>query len=90
MLFDGIEMVVIVLGCMAASAHCVHAFQRERYRLPAYRQWMRRGQERYLKENIATGFGAALASWYLPMLLSLFISVERAPSSAAGWITLAV
>lgn len=89
MLFDGIEMVVIVLGCMAASAHCVHAFQRERYRLPAYRQWMRRGQERYLKENIATGFGAALASWYLPMLLSLFISVERARTSAAGWITLA-
>ena len=89
MLFDAIEMAVVTLCCVVGSAHCVHAFQRERYRLPAYRQWMRRAQDRYLKENVALGFAASLLSWYLPMLLSLFISVESARTAAANWIVLA-
>lgn len=89
MLFDAVEMVAVALCCVIASVHCVHAFQKERYRLPAYRQWLRRTQDRYLKENVATGFAASLLSWYLPMLLSLFISVESTRTAVANWVTLA-
>ena len=88
MLFDAVEMVAVALCCVIASVHCVHAFQKERYRLPAYRQWLRRTQDRYLKENVATGFAASLLSWYLPMLLSLFISVESTRTAVANWVTL--
>lgn len=89
MLFNVIEIVVVALSCLAASIHCVHVFQLDRYQLPVYSQWLNRNKERYFQKNVLTGVAAAVASWYLPMLLSLFSAVESTRNSIAGWMTLA-
>lgn len=88
MLFNVIEVVAITLCCAAASIHCVHNFQMERYQIPVYSQWLRRNQDRFLKHYVAVGFAASLLSWYLPIFLSLFISVERTRTSIAHWTAL--
>ena len=88
MLFNGIEIVAVTACCVAASIHCVHTFQMERYQLPVYSQWLRRNQERFLKRNVAVGFVASLLSWYLPIFFSLFIAVEETRASIAHWTAL--
>jgi len=76
MVFDIIEIIVVTVCCLAASVHCVHVFQTERYRLPGYRQWLVRRWDRFVRENVLIGFLATLLSGYLPVFLSLFIAVE--------------
>lgn len=88
MLFAVIESLVVTICCMAASLRCVHVFQMERYQLPAYTQWMRRNRDRFLKGNVVIGIVSMAIDWYLPILLSLFISVESFRTGLAGWMTL--
>lgn len=88
MLFDTVQILVVTLCCMFASIHCAHVFQIERYQLTAYNQWMRRNRERFLKNNVLVAFIAVLLSGYLPMVLSLFISVETTRNTVAAWILL--
>lgn len=88
MLFNVIEIIAVALSCVAASIHCVHIFQMERYQLPVYNQWLKRSRERFVQKNVVVGVIAAVARWYLPMLFSLFSSVEAARNAAAGWVTL--
>jgi len=88
MLFNVIETIAVALSCVAASIHCVHIFQMERYQLPVYNQWLSRNKERFFQKNVLIGVLAAGARWYLPMLLSLFSSVEVTRNAIAGWLTL--
>lgn len=88
MLFDAIEMLAVIACCVAASIRCVHVFQQSRYQLPAYSQWIRRNQEHFFKENVSVGIAAMFLSWYMPVFLSLFISVESARLNVANWLTL--
>ena len=88
MLFNAIEIAAVTACCVAASIHCVHIFQMERYQVPVYSQWLRRNQELFLKRNVAVGFVASLLSWYLPIFLSLFIAVEETRTSIAHWTAL--
>ncbi len=88
MLFNIIETIAVVLSCVAASIHFVHVFQMERYQLPVYNQWLSRSRESYFQKNVLIGIMAAVIKWYLPMLLSLFSSVEATRNAAAGWMTL--
>lgn len=88
MLFNVIEIVAVALSCVAASIHCVHVFQMERYQLPVYNQWLKRNREKFFQKSVVVGVLAAVARWYLPMLLSLFSSVESTRNAIAGWMTL--
>ena len=88
MLFNVIEFAAVALSCVAASIHCVHVFQLERYQLPVYNQWLSRNREKYFQKNVLVGVLASLIRWYLPMLLSLFSSVESTRNAIAGWMTL--
>lgn len=88
MLFDIIEIIAVALSAMAASIRCVHIFQMERYQLPVYNQWLSRNREQHFRKNVLTGFAAAVLSWYLPILLSLFSSVESTRTAIANWLTL--
>ncbi len=89
MLFPVIEFIAVVLSCLAASIHCLHIFQMERYQLTVYSQWLSRNRERCFQKNVLIGVAAAAARWYLPFLLSLFSSVESTRNAIAGWLTLA-
>ncbi len=88
MLFNVIEIIAVALSCVAASIHCVHIFQMERYQMPVYSQWLKQSRERFVQKYVVVGVIAAVARWYLPMLFSLFSSVESARNAAAGWVTL--
>lgn len=88
MLFEGLKIVVVALCCLAASVRCVRVFQAERYQMPVYSQWLRRNRDRYLKDNLLIGFMSVPLSWYLPILLSLFLKVETARNALAGWLML--
>ncbi len=88
MLFNVIESIAVVLSCVAASIHCVHIFQMNRYQLPVYSQWLSRNRESYFRKNVLIGAAASLVKWYLPFLLSLFVSVEAVRMAIAGWLTL--
>lgn len=88
MLFNVVEMLVTTICCVAASVHCVHIFQMERYQLPVYSQWLKKTQDRFFKENVAIGFLTSLVSWYLPIFMSLFISVEATRTAIANGISL--
>ena len=84
MLFDVFEILVVTLCCVASSIQCIHVFQLERYRMPGYRQWLARNKERHIRGNVLVGFVSALLSGYLPIFLSLFISVERTRNAIAN------
>lgn len=88
MLFNVIETAAVALSCVAASIHCVHVFQMERYQLPVFNQWLSRSRERFFQKNVIVGVLAAVARWYLPMLFSLFSSVEETRNAVAGWVTM--
>ena len=88
MLFNVIEIIAVALSCVAASIHCVHIFQTERYQLPVYNQWLSRNWEQYFRKNVLIGAAASLVRWYLPFLLSLFSAVEETRTAIAGWVTL--
>ena len=64
MVFDGIEIIAVVISCLAASIHCVHVFQMERYQIPVYNQWLSRNREGHFRKNVITGFAASLLCWY--------------------------
>ena len=88
MLFDAVEMVAVALCCVIASVHCVHAFQRSAIdcRLTGSGCGARRtGISRRTSRRDSR---LPLLSWYLPMLLSLFISVESTRTAVANWVTL--
>ena len=88
MFFSIVEIVIVALGCCAASVHYVHALQAERYQLPAYRQRLSRSRDRILKENVLWAFVAAIVSLYLPVLLSMFMTGETARRTLSGWLVL--
>lgn len=88
MLFNVIEIIAVALSCVAASIHCVHIFQMERYQIPVYSQWLNRNRESFFQKNVLVGMVAAIARWYLPMLLSLFSAVEGTRNAVTGWLTL--
>ena len=88
MLFTVIEILVVTLACCAASVHYIHALQRERYQLPAYRQWLGKNRDRILKDNVLWGFVALLLRAYLPVLLSMFIKEEQVRGTLSAWLVL--
>ena len=88
MLFKIVEIAIVAVACCAASVHYIHALQMGRYQLPAYRHWMTRNRDRVLKENVLWSIAAALLSWYLPVLLSMFMAGEEARQALAGWLVL--
>ena len=88
MLFNVIETAAVALSCVAASIHCVHIFQMERYQMPVYSQWLKQSRERFVQKYVVVGVIAAVARWYLPMLFSLFSSVEETRNAVAGWVTM--
>ncbi len=90
MLFKLIQILVVSLACVAASVEHLHALQAERYQLPAFRLWLSRGHERLLKENVLWAFVLALLSVYLPVLLSMFMSVAEVRVNLSNWLLLAV
>ncbi len=77
MLLTIVEIVIVALGCCAASVHYIHALQMGRYQLPTYRQWLGRDRDRILKDNVLWAFAAAALRVYLPVLLSMFIAGEQ-------------
>lgn len=88
MLFKIVEIAIVAVACCAASVHYIHALQMGRYQLPAYRHWLTRNRDRILKENVLWAFAAALLSWYLPVLLSMFMAGEEARQTLSGWLVL--
>ena len=68
-----LKTVVTAVCCALACRHFVHMLQLESYQLPGYQRWLSRNREALLKQTVATGFAATLLSWYMPILLSLFI-----------------
>ena len=88
MFFSIVEIVIIALGCCAASVHYVHLLQMERYQLPAYRQRLARSRDRIFKENVLWSFVALLLSLYLPVLLSMFMTGEDARQTLSRWLIL--
>ena len=60
MLFNVIESIAVVLSCVAASIHCVHIFQMNRYQLPVYSQWLSLNREGYFRKNVLIGAAASL------------------------------
>ncbi len=88
MLFNIVEIVIVVVACCAASVHYIHVLQMERYQLPAYRHWLAKNRDRWLKENVLWAFLAAALSLYLPVLLSMFMAGEEARRALAGWLVL--
>ena len=88
MLFTIVEIVVVTLGCCAASVHYLHALQMGRYQLPAYRQWLSKNRDRILKGNVLVAFIAALMRMYLPVLLSMFLKEEAFRSTLSAWLVL--
>ena len=90
MLFTILEIVIVALGCCAASVQYAHVLQMGRYQLPAYRQWLGRNRDRILKENVLWSFLAAAIRLYLPVVLSMFIAVEETRQTLTGWLVLVV
>ena len=84
-----LEIVVALASGLLAAAHGVHILQLGRYQLPVYREWMRRSSEVNLRKYVLVGVMFALLRGYLPMLLSLFITVETARTAAAAWLIIA-
>lgn len=88
MAFTIVEIVIVALMCCLASVHYVHRLQMGRYQLEAYRHWLRGSRDRVLRENVLLAFVASLASLYLPILLSMFMTGEEARRSLANWLAL--
>ena len=88
MLFTILESIIVAIACCAASVDYVHALQAGRYQLPAYRQWLTRSRDRILKENVLWAFVAAALKAYLPVLMSMFISVEQTRRAIANAMVL--
>ena len=59
-----------------------------RYQLPVYEQWLKKTREDYFRRNVLIACLAAILRGYLPMVLSLFISVEITRNSISGWTVL--
>ena len=88
MLFSIVEIVIVAVACCAASVHYIHVLQMERYQLPVYRQWLSKNRDRVLKENVLLAFVAAMLKIYLPVLLSMVMSVESARQALSDWLVL--
>ena len=90
MLFSLIQIVVVSLACVAASLEHLHVLQAARYQLPAFRLWLSRSHDRLLKENVLWAFVVSLLSIYLPVLLSMFMSVAETRTTISNWLLLGV
>ena len=88
MLFTILEVLIVTLGCCAASVQYVHALQMGRYQLPAYRHWLARNRDHVLKENVPWAFAAAILRAYLPVLLSMFMAGEAFRRTLSNWLVL--
>lgn len=89
MFFTIVEILVVTVGCCAASVHYLHALQMGHYQLPAYRQWLLKNRDRVFRDNVLWAFAAVLLRMYLPMVLSMFIKQEELRKTLSGWLVLA-
>ena len=83
-----LKVVLVAACCVAACRHYVHMLQLESYQLPGYRRWLSRNREQMLKQTVVVGLAATLLSWYMPILLSLFITEQEKRSTAADIVML--
>jgi len=88
MLFVIVEIVIVAVACCAASVHYLHVLQMERYQLPAYRHWLLKNRDRWLKENVLWAFVAAALRIYLPVLLSMVMAGEAERRALSNWAVL--
>ena len=83
-----LKIVLVAACCAVACRHYVHMLQLESYQLPGYRRWLSRNRETILKQTVIVGLGATLLSWYMPILLSLFIVETEKRATVSEYVML--
>ena len=87
MFFEILKIVIVAACCAAAARHYVHMLQLESYQLPGYRRWLGRNRETMLRP-VAIGVAGVCVSWYMPVLMSLFVTEAETRTAVAGYVTL--
>lgn len=87
-MFSIVEVILVALMCCLASVNYVHGLQVVRYQPPAYRNWLAISRRVLWRENVIWAIVGVALKWYLPMLLSLFITGEAVRANIANWMTL--
>ena len=88
MLFTIVEVLLVAMMCCFASVSYVHGLQMVRYQTPAYRNWLAVSHRTLWRENVIWAIVGVALKWYLPMLLSLFITGEQVRSNISNWLVL--
>ena len=83
-----LEVLAAAVCCALAARRDIHMLQLESYQLPGYRRWLARNREYLLKHDVSIGLIATVAGWYLPVILSMIISVESTRNACSRWIVL--
>ena len=89
MWFDILEALIVAAVCLLSSVKCMQVFQSRRYQMKSYTKWLSENRNRNLRSYGVITLVTIAVAWYLPILLALLISVEKARNSMAGWLVLA-
>ena len=88
MFFIILRIILIAACCVLAGVFSMHVLQMQRYQTSDLARFQRKHADRLLLADAAVATIAALANWYLPMLLAMVIQKEALRTELCLWIAL--
>ena len=88
MFFIILRIILIAACCVLAGVFSMHVLQMQRYQTSDLARFQRKHADRLLLADVVVATIAALANWYLPMLLAMVIQKEALRTELCLWIAL--